>query len=135
MRYKPEYDDFSETNKFLDEIFREECEIGWSSDCPQNDSHNALNVTVVKPEGAAEKTYIASLVSEISEKLAEILDIVDDLPNEKDRSVLLTKEDLISRLISVSNTLDFLKQDAEEASNKGVTTAIIGGGCPFSSMF
>jgi hypothetical protein len=134
MRYKAEYDEYSETNKFLDELFQEDCEFEWQSDRPTSTS-NALNITVVKPEGAAEETYLAELASEIGEKISEIIDKSKSLPSERDRGVFLTKEELISRLISVSNTLDQLNLEIEEACGTTVRqTTIIGGGCPFANI-
>lgn len=136
MRYKPEYDDFSETNKFLDELFQEECEIGWEAQQPQTDTNNALNITVVKQEGEAEMTYLAQLASEMGQKISEILDKADYLPTDRDRGILLTKEELVSRLIGISNSLDMLICDIEEASGQPQGGAVIvGGGCPFNGMF
>lgn len=136
MRYKAEYDEFSETNKFLDELFQEECEIGWETQHPQTDTNNALNITVVKQEGEAEMTYLAQLASEMGQKISEILDKADALPTERDRGVFLTKEELVSRLIGISNSLDMLICDIEETSGQSQGGAVIvGGTCPFNGMF
>lgn len=136
MRYKPEYDEYSETNKFLDELFQEECEIGWQSNAPQTDTHNALNITVVKQDGQAEEQYLQELASEMGQKISEILDKAAALPTERDRGMHLTKEELVSRMIAISNSLDMLKCDIEDATqctqNGGV---VIGGMCPFNGMF
>lgn len=133
MRYMPEFDEYSETNKFLDEIFEEDCTFGWECQAPQTATDNALNITVVKKEGEAEKTYLMSLAEEIAEKLSEIVDKFDEIPTEKDRSNFFNKSELISRVISVSNSIDGIIQDIEScstASGLNKTIAIIGGGAP-----
>ena len=136
MRYKPEYDEYSETNKFLDELFQEDCEIGWTSDAPQTSTNNALDITVVKQDGQAEEEYLQELASEMAQKISEILDKATALPTERDRGIHLTKEELVSRMISISNSLDMIKCDIEDATscaqNSGV---IVSGGCPFNGMF
>ena len=131
MRYKAEYDEYSETNKFLDDLFEEDCEFGWS--CEQPQPPTARNITVVSQEGQAEETYLKSLIEEIGEKLAEIVDKASSLPDDRGRGVFLTKEDLISRIISINNTVDTLLNDMEEISNSTATTTIIGGTLPFTT--
>lgn len=137
MRYKAEYDEFSETNKFLDELFQEDCEIGWEAEQPQTNTNNALNITVVKQEGEAEMTYLAQLASEMGQKITEILDKADSLPTDRDRGITLTKEELVSRLIGISNSLDMLICDMEDAAGQQAqgSAIIVGGGCPFNGMF
>ena len=127
------YSEYTETDKFLDELFAEDAEIGWSCEKPC-DGHNAMNITVVKPEGEAELTYIKSLIEEIAEKLMEVADKASSLPDDKKRECYcITKEDLISRLISVNNSIDGINLDIDEAStasNMNASVAIIGGGFP-----
>lgn len=127
------YSEYTETDKFLDELFSEDAEIGWSCEKPC-DGHNAMNVTVVKQEGEAELTYIKSLVQELAEKLMEISDVATSLPDEKQRECYnITKEDLISRLIGINNSLDGIMSDIESAAvsdNMNKSIAIIGGGIP-----
>lgn len=134
MRYKAEYDEYSETNKFLDDLFREDCEFGWAAEAPQTATHNALNITVVKPEGHAEELYLHQLAEEMAQKLSEILDMADALPTEHDGGVYLTKDELVARMISISNSLDGLKNDIENASQTS-NIAVIGGACPMTPMF
>jgi hypothetical protein len=130
------YSDYNETDKFLDELFAEDAEIGWSCEKPC-DGHNAMNITVVKQEGEAELTYIKSLISELSEKLMEISDKAASLPDEKKREAYsITKEDVVSRLISVNNSIDAILLDIEESSvagNMNASMTIIGGGFPMGS--
>lgn len=127
------YSEYTETDKFLDELFSEDAEIGWSCEKPC-DGHNAMNVTVVKQEGEAELTYIKSLVQELTEKLMEIADNAASLPDEKERECYnITKEDLISRLISVNNNLDGIILDiesADTANSMNNTMTVVGGGIP-----
>lgn len=132
MRYKAEYDEYSETNKFLDDLFEEDCEFGWSCEQPQTASPH--NITVVQAEGSAEETYLKTLAEEMGEKIMEVLDKASGLPTERDRGQFLTKEELVSRLISISNSLDMLLCDIEDASGAGMagTTTIIGGTLPLS---
>lgn len=130
MRYKAEYDEYSETNKFLDELFKEDCEFGWSCDRSECDSDTAQNIVSIQPEGSAEETYIKTLASEMGEKITEILHKAKNLPEERDRGVFLTKEELVSRLISISNSLDTLLNEMEDCCATGVTTTVIGGALP-----
>lgn len=132
MRYMPEFDENSETNKFLDELFEEDCTFGWECEAPQTSTNNALNITVVKKEGEAEKTYLASLAEEIGEKLCEIIDKFDNVSDEK-TSCYGGKSEIISRVISLSNSLDGILEDIESSStasslNKAIT--VIGGAGP-----
>ena len=133
MRYMPEFDENSETNKFLDELFEEDCTFGWECEAPQTSTNNALNITVVKKEGEAERSYLMSLAEEIAEKLSEVIDKFDEIPDEKDRSNFFNKSELISRVISLSNSIDGIIQDIESsstASNLNNTIAVIGGAAP-----
>lgn len=126
------YSEYTDTDKFLDELFAENAEFGWQCEKPC-DGHNIANITVVKQEGEAEVTYIKSLVSELSEKLMEIVDSVDGLPDERDRGYTLTKEECISRLISVSNSIDGILEEIKAANpsiSGNSSVAIIGGGVP-----
>lgn len=128
----PEFDENSETNKFLDELFEEDCTFGWECEAPQTSTNNALNITVVKKEGEAEKTYLMSLAEEIGEKLCEIIDKFDTVSDEG-TSCYGGKSDIISRVISVSNSLDGILKDIESsstASNLNNTIAVIGGAAP-----
>lgn len=127
------YSEYTETDKFLDELFSEDAEIGWSCEKPCDD-HKLVQVKVVKQEGEAELSYIKSLVEELSEKLMEIADNAASLPDEKERECYnITKEDLISRLISVNNNLDGIILDiesADTANSMNNSMTIIGGGVP-----
>ena len=128
----PEFDEYSETNKFLDEIFEEDCTFGWECEAPQTATNNALNITVVKKEGEAEKTYLTSLAEEIAEKLCEIIDKFDSIDEEK-MSCGGSKSDIISRVISVSNTIDGILDEIESSSTAAglnKTIAVIGGAAP-----
>lgn len=64
----------------------------------------------------------------------EISDVAASLPDEKQRECYtITKEDLISRLIGVNNSLDGIMSDIESAAvsdNMNKSIAIIGGGIP-----
>lgn len=129
----PEFDEYSETNKFLDELFEEDRTFGWECEAPQTTTNNALNITVVKKEGEAEKTYLMSLAEEIAEKLSEVIEKFDEIPDEKDRSNFFNKSELISRVISLSNSIDGIIQDIESsstASDLNKTIAVIGGAAP-----
>lgn len=133
MRYKAEYDEYSETNKFLDELFQEDCELEWGAQGPDYNTNNALNITVVKDENEAEKTYLQALASEIAEKLSEIIEKFDTLPDEKDKEVYFNKNELISRIISVNNSIDAILCDLESsatANKMNGTLTVIGGGFP-----
>ena len=132
MRYMPEFDENSETNKFLDELFEEDCTFGWECEAPQTSTNNALNITVVKKEGEAEKTYLMSLAEEIGEKLCEIIDKFDTVSEEK-ASCYGGKSEIISRVINISNSIDSILKDIESsstASNLNNTIAVIGGATP-----
>lgn len=132
MRYMPEFDENSETNKFLDELFEEDCTFGWECEAPQTSTNNALNITVVKKEGEAEKTYLMSLAEEIGEKLCEIIDKFDTVSEEKTSSYG-GKSEIISRVINISNSIDSILNDIESsstASNLNNTIAVIGGAAP-----
>lgn len=134
MRYT-DYDEYSETDKFLDKLFREDAEFGWSCEKPQDGMEPSMNITVVKQDGEAEITYIKSIISEFNEKFSEILDKCESLPDERmSHTYSFTKNELISRLISMSNQLDDILVDMDQYSavptSGNVTTAIIGGGMP-----
>lgn len=137
MRYS-NYREYSETDKFIDDLFKEDAEISWSCDGPQDSMEPSMNITVVKQEGEAEKTYLKSLISEISEKLSEILEACETLPSERDRNTYFTKEELISRMISLSNQLDGILMDVESvsAANTMNGMSIVSGTVPtINSMF
>lgn len=129
------YREYSETDKFLDELFREDAEIAWSCEGPHDSMQPSMNITVVKPEGEAEKTYLQSLISEISEKLSKLLEICENLPTDRDRGVYFTKEELISRMISISNQIDSIIIDAESASSENAGSIITGCVPMANSMF
>jgi hypothetical protein len=71
------------------------------------------------------------------EKLMEISDKAASLPDEKKREAYsITKEDVVSRLISVNNSIDAILLDIEESSvagNMNASMTIIGGGFPMGS--
>ena len=134
MRYT-DYDDYSETDKFLDKLFKEDAEFGWSCERPHDDMEPSMNITVVKQDGEAEITYIKSIISEFNEKFSEILDKCESLPDErKAHTYSFTKNELISRLISMSNQLDDIIVDIDQyagtSMSGNITTAIIGSGIP-----
>lgn len=64
----------------------------------------------------------------------EIADNAASLPDEKERECYnITKEDLISRLISVNNNLDGIILDiesADTANSMNNTMTVVGGGIP-----
>lgn len=129
MRYKAEFDENSETNKFLDDLFREDCEIGWNCKTPQ--MNDMFNIDIVKSSDDAEDNYLYSLAGELVEKISEITTNAEQLPDERDKGILLTKEELISRMISISNQLDSIAKEIKEIvqPNGTITTIIGGGGC------
>lgn len=138
MQYKAEFDMFSDTNKFLDELFREDCAFDWQCNTPEENKtcNNPNNIVDANREGMAEEAYLKSLISDISEKLSNILAMVGKLPDSQTKGTFFTKGDLISRIIGVSNTLDGITNDfaSVEAAN-GLNTAIISGDITFPAMF
>ena len=130
MRYKAEYDEYSETNKFLDELFQEDCELDWACNQSQNCTDTAQNIVTVYSKNSAEESYVNSLAQEMGEKITKIIDKASNLPEERDRNIYLTKEDLISRLINISNSLDSLLNEIEEVTDNNFTTTIINGTLP-----
>lgn len=129
MRYIPEFDDYSDTNKFLDDLFKEDCAFNWQCEKPSNTTCNSpLNITDTNPEGAAEETYLKALANDISEKIGTIINKSGLLPDSQSRDNFFTKSELISRMINISNTLDGILNEfgsIETANN--LNTAIVGG--------
>ncbi len=133
MRYN-DYKAYTETDAFLDELFSEDAEFGWACEKPHSCMEPSMNITIVKQEGEAEKTYIKSLISDFNEKLSQILDGCDSLADEREsRNYTFTKGELITRLISMGNQLDDIIKEIEEHTTAGVmnkSITIIGGGVP-----
>ena len=129
MRYIPEFDDYSDTNRFLDDLFKEDCAFDWQCEKPATTTCNSpLNITDTNPDGAAEETYLKALANDISEKIGTIISKTSSLPDSQSRDNFFTKAELISRMISVSNTLDGILSEfgsIETANN--LNTAIVGG--------
>lgn len=129
MRYIPEFDDYSDTNKFLDDLFKEDCAFNWQCEKPLNTTCNSpLNITDTNPEGVAEETYLKALANDISEKIGTIISKSGLLPDSQSRDNFFTKSELISRMINISNTLDGILNEfgsIETANN--LNTAIVGG--------
>lgn len=129
MRY---YKERSDVDKFLDDLFAENAEIGWQCDEPSHQNQSGVSITVVKDaESSAEETYMRSLIEEIVEKLEEI---AENLPHvEGDRTQYgMSRQDVISRVISINNTADSILREMEpcKIANNLNTTAIIGGTIP-----
>lgn len=129
MRYIPEFDDYSDTNKFLDELFKEDCAFDWQCEKqPTMTCNSPMNITDTNPEGKAEETYLKSLAADISEKIGIIVDKVGSLPDSQSRDNFFTKAELISRMISISNNLDSIISEfgSIETANNLNTTIISG---------
>ena len=59
----------TDVDKFLDDLFAENAEIGWQCDEPTHQNQSGVSITVVKDaESSAEETYMRSLIEEIVEK-------------------------------------------------------------------
>lgn len=128
MRYIPEFDDYSETNKFLDDLFKEDCAFDWQCTTPNNTCNAPSNITDTNPEGVAEETYLKSLAADISEKIAAIIEKMPSLPDAQSRDSFFTKAELISRMISISNSLDSIISEfsSVETANNLNTTIVSG---------
>lgn len=134
------YSDYTETDKFLDDLFAEDAELGWSCEDPTHENKSGVTVTVVKgvEEGGPEQEYAASLVEEISEKLHEVVDAIPTLEEDRDRGYFTTKESIIQRLIDTLNTVNSMVKDVESSRTAdtlnstlpGPINAVIGGGFP-----
>jgi hypothetical protein len=134
------YSDYTETDKFLDDLFAEDAELGWSCEDPTHENKSGVTVTVVKgvEEGGPEQEYAASLVEEISEKLREVVDVIPTLEGDCDRGYFTTKESIIQRLIDTLNTVNGMLKDVESSRTAGALNstlpgpmnAVIGGGFP-----
>lgn len=121
--------EYTETDKFLDDLFAEDCSFEWCSEVQPAETQCTGN-------SGPEDAYIASLSKEMSEKLSQILTASSSLSCDRDRSGQLTKEELISRLIGVSNTLDCIinEIEAESTANNMNNVAIIGGDIALGSI-
>ena len=40
------YSEYSETDRFLDELFAEDAELGWSCDGPQNQQQDGMTIVI-----------------------------------------------------------------------------------------
>lgn len=134
------YSDYTETDKFLDDLFAEDAELGWSCEDPTHENKSGVTVTVVKgvEEGGPEQEYAASLVEEINEKLHEVVDAIPTLEEDRDRGYFTTKESIIQRLIDTLNTVNSMLKDVESSRTAGALNStlpgpmdtVIGGGFP-----
>ena len=134
------YSDYTETDKFLDDLFAEDAELGWSCEDPTHENKSGVTVTVVKgvEESGPEQEYAASLVEEISEKLHEVVDAIPTLEEDRDRGYFTTKESIIQRLIDTLNSVNGMLKDVESSRTAntlngtlpGPMNAVIGGGFP-----
>lgn len=134
------YSDYTETDKFLDDLFAEDAELGWSYEDPTHENKSGVTVTVVKgaEEGGPEQEYAASLVEEISEKLQEVVDAIPTLEGDCDRGYFTTKESIIQRLIDTLNNVNGMLKDVESSRTADTLNstlpepmnAVIGGGFP-----
>lgn len=134
------YSDYTETDKFLDDLFAEDAELGWSCEDPTHENKSGVTVTVVKgvEESGPEQEYAASLVEEISEKLHDVVDAIPTLEEDRDRGYFTTKESIIQRLIDTLNSVNGMLKDVESSRTAntlngtlpGPMNAVIGGGFP-----
>jgi hypothetical protein len=134
------YSDYTETDKFLDELFAEDAELGWSCEDPTHEHKSGVTVTVVKGmnDNSPEEQYAVSLAEEINEKLQEIVDFIPSLSDESSRDSFLTKQNVIQRLIDTLNSVNSIIKEFESSrtANKlngslpGPMNAVIGGGFP-----
>jgi hypothetical protein len=132
MKYIAEFDEYSDTNKFLDELFNEDCAFNWQCATPKDAQNTTcgspINITDTNQDGYAEETYLKSLIADISEKLMTISGKVNMLPDTQSRDSFFTKGELISRIIGVSNTLDSILTEFGSIETAGsLNTTIISG--------
>lgn len=111
--YLPEYDEYSETNKFLDMLFKEDQAFEWSCTTPQEQTAASSQIIVSQQQLSPEDEYLASLVEEIKQKLDSLLGAAKNLDqnNVSTGGCIFDKEEVISRLISLHNTLDTIIKD------------------------
>lgn len=133
MRKKAAYNEFSETDKFLDDLFRENCEFDWVVAAPQTSVDTAQNIISVNPEGQAEENYLKELVADIGEKLTEIINYAKTLPDKKGRNSFFTKEELISRVISINTMVDEIIINIEDEAQAMGKPTIVGGEMPVTA--
>lgn len=134
------YSDYTETDKFLDDLFAEDAELGWACEDPTHENRSGVTVTVVKgmDESGPEEEYASSLVEEISEKLREVVAAIPTLEGDCDRGYFTTKESIIQRLIDTLNSVNGMIKDVESSRTAGALNAtlpgpmnaVIGGGFP-----
>lgn len=139
MHYS-DYSDYSDTDRFLDELFAEDAELGWSCNGPQN--QGGVSIVIAQDEdNSPESQYIKSLVAEIKENLDEIANNIGSIGDNEDTGCYFTKENVVQRVIEVSNSVNSILKEFEQhnttitvgnASGPG-PMAVIGGGFP--SMF
>ena len=138
------YSDYTETDKFLDDLFAEDAELGWSCEDPTHENQSGVTVTVVNGvnDNGPEEQYATSLVEEISEKLQEVVAAIPNLNDDRDCGYFTTKESIIQRLIDTLNSVNCMLKDLESSRTAGVLNndaptapinAVIGG--RFPSMF
>lgn len=108
------YSDYSETDKFLDELFAEDAELGWACPRPNHENKSGVTMTIVKGvnNNSPEEQYATALSEEISEKLQEIINFIPSLDDES-QDTFITKQSVIQRLIDVLNNLNSISKDFE----------------------
>lgn len=134
------YSEYSETDRFLDELFAEDAELGWSCDGPQQ-QQDGMTIVISQEDNSngPEVQYVRSLAEEIKEKLDEIANNIGTLTDSEDTGSFFTKEHAVQRMIDISNSVNSLLKEFD--SNKtaaslntgtlpGPMPAVIGGGFP-----
>lgn len=135
------YSEYSETDRFLDELFAEDAELGWSCDSPQHQQQDGMTIVISQEDDSngPEVQYVRSLTEEIKEKLDEIANNIGTLSDDADTGSFFTKEHAVQRMIDISNSVSSLLKEFD--SNKtavslntgtlpGPVPAVIGGGFP-----
>lgn len=133
------YSEYSETDRFLDELFAEDAEFGWACDKPQHEDGMTIVVSQEDNSDEPEVQYVKSLVEEIKEKLDEVANSIGTLSDDADTGSFFTKEHAVQRVIDISNSVNSLLKEFD--SNKtaanlnggtmpGAMPAVIGGGFP-----
>lgn len=130
------YSDYTETDKFLDDLFAEDAELGWSCEDPTHENKSGVSVTVVKAvnDNGPEQEYAASLVEEISEKLQEVVAAIPTLEGDCDRGYFTTKESIIQRLIDTLNSVNGMIKDVESSRTAGALNATLPGPGPVDAV-
>lgn len=130
------YSDYTETDKFLDDLFAEDAELGWSCEDPTHEHQSGVTVTVVKGvnDGGPEQEYATALVEEINEKLHEVVEAIPTLEGDSDRGYFTTKESIIQRLIDMLNSVNGMIKDVESSRTAGALNATLPGPGPVNAV-